>query len=73
MKKDKKGRVYGLILSFWRLSTIPLRLSFAIKVCISRRSSRPERLSTKAVSDGLFTIGFWPSLRLLLNALIFLI
>ncbi len=66
-------RVDGLVLSFWRLSTIPLRLSFAIKVCIFRRSSRLERLSTKAVSDGLFTIGFLPSFRLLFNSLIFLI
>jgi hypothetical protein len=67
------GRVYGLILRFWRLSAIPLRLSFAMKVCILRRSAVAERLSTKAVSDGFFTIGFLPALRRLFNSLIFLI
>lgn len=44
-----------------------------MKVCILRRSAVAERLSTKAVSDGFFTIGFLPFLRRLFNSLIFLI
>ena len=44
-----------------------------MKVCILRRSAVAERLSTKAVSDGFFTIGFLPALRRLFKSLIFLI
>ena len=66
--------VYGLVLSFWRLSAIPLRRSLAIKVGILRRSAGPERLSTKAISDGgLFTTGLLTSFRNLFNSLILLI